>query len=142
MFLLKLQEELGFDRTEKFDSFYRNKTSDLTVKRKIEWQYIILTILVLLFGIIFVNLLPEDKIDEKITLSVIVAFIGILVNVLGRAFNDYKVTVQEPMIFAPEQFEECFNEMIPRVFENGIKHEISKWIKGEKYISGLKIYFV
>jgi hypothetical protein len=42
------------------------------------------------------------------------------------------------MIFAPEQFEECFNDMIPRVFENGIIHNYSKWIMGNKYISGLE----
>lgn len=138
MFLLKLQEDLGFEKTEKFKSFYSNKSSDLTVKRKVEWKYILYTIIVMLSGILCINFLPEDKIDSKITFSVIIATIGILINILGRAFNDYKVSVQEPMLFAPEQFEDCFNDMIPRVFEKGIKHNVSKWIKGESYISGLE----
>jgi len=138
MFLLKLQGDLGFDKTEKFESFYRNKTSDLSINRKIEWKYLIATFLVFVLGIAAVLYLPHDQTEFKITLAVLVAFIGILINVIGRAFNDYKVTVQEPMIFAPEQFEECFNEMIPRVFGKGIAHDISKWIKGDKYISGLE----
>jgi predicted KAP-like P-loop ATPase len=46
MFLLKLQQDLGFERTEKFDSFYRNKTSDVSVKRKVDWKYIILTAII------------------------------------------------------------------------------------------------
>lgn len=138
MFLLKLQQDLGFDKTEKFESFYRNKTSDLSINRKIEWKYLIATFFVFILGIAAVLHIPHNQTDFKITLTVMVAFLGILINVIGRAFNDYKVTVQEPMIFAPEQFEECFNEMIPNVFEKGVTHNISKWIKGDKYVSGLE----
>jgi hypothetical protein len=138
MFLLKLQGDLGFDKTEKFESFYRNKTSDLSINRKIERKYIVATSIVFVLGIAAILYLPHDETEFKITLAVLVTFLGILINVIGRAFNDYKVTVQEPMIFAPEQFEECFKEMIPRVFEKGITLDIAKWIKGDKYVSGLE----
>lgn len=139
MFLLKLQEELGFGRTEKFDSFYRNKTSDVAVKRKADWKYILFTIAILFLGILLVYIIPKDQTETKITLALVITFLGILINVLGRAFSDYKVTVQEPMIFAPEQFEECFNEMIPRVFEKtNVINTVSKWIKGENHVSGLE----
>jgi hypothetical protein len=138
MFLLKLQQDLGFERTEKFDSFYRNKTSDVSVKRKVDWKYIILTAIILIIGITLVNLIPKGEENTKITLALVVTFLGILVNILGRAFSDYKVTVQEPMIFAPEQFEECFNEMIPKVFQrNNTIDKLAKWINGQNYISGL-----
>jgi len=138
MFLLKLQEELKFERTSKFDSFYRNKMSDVSVKRKVDWKYIVATIAIFFIGVFLIYLIPSYQNEAKITLALVITFIGILVNVLGRAFSDYKVTVQEPMIFAPEQFEECFNEMIPKVFEstNSIT-QFSKWIKGQNYISGL-----
>ena len=138
MFLLKLQQELGFDRTEKFESFYRNKTSDVAVDRKVDWKYIIITALILLAGMALVNIIPDAKDETKITIVLVITFLGILVNILGRAFSDYKVTVHEPMIFAPEQFEECFNEMIPKVFENNVIDKLSKWISGQSYVSGLE----
>jgi hypothetical protein len=139
MFLLKLQQDLGFERTEKFESFYRNKTSDVAVDRRVNWKYILFTALILLIGIVLINFIPATNDDTKITLALVITFIGILVNILGRAFSDYKVTVQEPMIFAPEQFEECFNEMIPKVFEsNNVIDKISKWISGLNYVSGLE----
>ncbi len=138
MFLLKLQNDLGFDKTEKFESFYRNKTSDLSINRKIEWKFILITFFIFVLGFLFILYLPNDKTEYKITITVIVAFLGILINAIGRAFNDYKVTIQEPMIFAPEQFEECFNEMISRLFDKGIKHKLLKWIKGDQYVSGIE----
>ncbi len=138
MFLLKLQQDLGFERTEKFESFYRNKTSDVAVDRRVDWKYIVFTALILLIGIALVNIIPDTTGETKVTLALVITFFGILVNILGRAFSDYKVTVQEPMIFAPEQFEECFNEMIPKVFEsNSVIDKIAKWISGQSYVSGL-----
>jgi hypothetical protein len=138
MFLLKLQQDLGFDRTEKFDSFYRNKTSDFAVDRRVDWKYILSTVFILLIGVLLVNMIPNIDEEAKITLALVIAFVGILVNILGRAFSDYKVTVHEPMIFAPEQFEECFNEMMPKVFEsNNAMAKIAKWISGNSYVSGL-----
>jgi predicted KAP-like P-loop ATPase len=86
MFLLKLQEDLGFNKTEKFESFYRNKTSDLSINRKIEWKYLIFTFIVFVLGIAVILNLPPDQTEFKITLAVLVAFLGILIKCYRSCF--------------------------------------------------------
>lgn len=138
MFLFKVQEELKHEKNDKFDSFYRSKNSDVKIDRKVDRKYLIATISLLFLGIFLINLIDDKKNDLKITLTIILSFLGILVNILGKAFSDYKVSVQEPLVFAPEQFEECFDEMITLSLKSNSKLvTLKKWVSGQKYIDGL-----
>ncbi len=136
MFLFKLQEELKFEKTEYFDSFYKNKNSDVKITKKTNWTFFIITGLILVAGIIITKSLND--LDNKAIAAIITAFAGIAVNIFGNTFVDYKVTVQEPMFFAPEQFEECFEEMVSSSLQpTSILNTLKKFIKGENYVSGL-----
>ena len=137
MFLLQLQEELRFERTSLFNSFYTNKTSDIKIKRKADYKFILLTILIFIIGLFLISLINDKKQDLKITITLIISTLALLVNIIGRASSDYKVSVQEPLFFAPEQFEECFNEMMNKSLtrKTALK-EILKWVDGENYESG------
>lgn len=138
MFLLQIQQDLKFDKTQKFDSFYRSKSSDVKIDRKVDYRYIIYTGIAFIIGFILIQFIRDKDQDLKLTVTLIVSFLAILINILGRAFSDYKIAVQEPMIFAPEQFEECFNEMIDLALKKDSKIDsLIKWVKGDNYISGL-----
>ncbi len=137
MFLLDVQRELNFERTSLFESFYTNKNSDVKINRKTNWWFLIYTAVIFLVGFLMIQFV--DSPDLKITLSLIVAFLAFGINILGKAFSDYKVSVSEPMIFAPEQFEECFNQMVSVSLKpRGMLNKLIKWVKGDHFLSGLK----
>lgn len=117
MFLLKVQQELRFQQTEEMSRFYQSETVETEPKTYISnrWQIIICG--VLLFLVILINLLPFE-LKNKLTFSSILTISGLLITALSGIIGSLKVQLNKPMIFAPEQFENCFKEMISKSLSN------------------------
>lgn len=134
MFLKTLQEQLKFDGTDLFESFYSGKTQD-EVKQTFNLKYFLL---ILLFGIIAIGLTFQYvEVDDKglvITLQSIFTLITALIAFFKNAFTDYKITLSKPMMFAPEQFEDAFQDMMSKSLR---KHNIfslaTEYVKGNHY---------
>lgn len=134
MFLKTLQEQLKFDGTDLFESFYSGKTRD-EVKQTFNLKYFLL---ILLFGIIAIGLTFQYvEVDDKglvITLQSIFTLITALIAFFKNAFTDYKITLSKPMMFAPEQFEDAFQDMMSKSLR---KHNIfslaTEYVKGNHY---------
>lgn len=125
MFLLKVQQELRFQQTEEMSRFYQSETVETEPKTYISnrWQIIICG--VLLFLVILINLLPFE-LKNKLTFSSILTISGLLITALSGIIGSLKVQLNKPMIFAPEQFENCFKEMISKSLSN------STWLQRVK----------
>ncbi len=133
MFLLQLQNELNFEQSEFMNSFYYNTTSDTKVNVKLNTKRIILFIIIsiiLSFGIYFLPI----PIEFKFTTAAILPLVTLSATLYFKMFDDLKVSVQKPHIFAPEQFEECFNQMVEKSLKkySNIDKGI-KYVKGENY---------
>ncbi len=109
MFLYELQNELGVKPTEMLNRFYDNINEDTEVKHKVNNHYGVYYVL-LLFVIGYILLVCDNDVLKY--LGFVLTAITILVNLWKNSTDDLKVTVQKSRIFAPEQFEECFNEII------------------------------
>ena len=137
MFLLRLQEELGFEGKDLFNSFYLNSSEDAHIDTKINWRELIIgvfVVLALLFAIYRWGTSP----DFKIAANALVAFASLLYAVIRGAFREIKVNIQRPHLFAPEQFEACFNEMCDKALStNEVANSYLKYIKGETGEKGL-----
>lgn len=129
MFLKTLQEQLKFNGTNFFDSFYQNTTQDKIVEQKFNWKYLLL---ILIFGFLLVVLtyinFDSDKKDLTITLQAIFTIIVALIAFFKNAFTDYKVTLSKPAMFAPEQFEDAFDEITQWLFNKKQLAHPKKWI--------------
>ena len=125
MFLLKVQQELRFQQTEEMSRFYQSETVETEPKTYISnrWQIIICG--VLLFLVILINLLPFE-LKNKLTFSSILTISGLLITALSGIIGSLKLQLNKPMIFAPEQFENCFKEMISKSLSN------STWLQRVK----------
>lgn len=137
MFLLRMQEELGFEGKDIFNSFYLNSSEDAHIDTKINWRELIIgvtIVLALLFAIIRWGTSP----DVKIAANALVALASLVYAVIRGAFREIKVNIQRPHLFAPEQFEACFNEMCDKALStNVVANNYSKYIKGESGEKGL-----
>ena len=79
------------------------------------------------------------KTNLKISLGFIVSYISLLFAIFFKAFDEFKINMQKPHLFAPEQFENCFNEMV----QLSLNREkpltiIKKWVTGKKFNSNLE----
>ena len=138
MFLLRMQEELGYEGKDLFNSFYLNSSEDAHIDTKINWRELIigaLVVIVLIFAICRWGTSP----DFKIAANALVAFASLLYAVIRGAFKEVKINIQRPHLFAPEQFEACFNEMCDKALsEKCVVKSIYKYIKGESGEYGIK----
>jgi ABC-type dipeptide/oligopeptide/nickel transport system ATPase subunit len=128
MFLLKMKEELNFKKKDLFDSFYQNKNTDKSIEQKPNWFFLGLTAIIFIVGLALISNIKN--VENQVLTGLVFSFAGILVNVFGKAFKDYKFTVSTPMKFAPEQFEECFEEMATTALKNDtVIKKVLKWIE-------------
>lgn len=113
MLLRKLQEELKFDETDIMKKFYQNESMDVDNKYELsntKLAYIIgglMLVLILLYFIPF-------QIDYKAPVYSILTLIGLFITVISGAFHQLKISITKPHLFAPEQFEDCFKQMVAK----------------------------
>lgn len=122
MFLLKVQEELRHPQTAEMNRFYQSETIEAEPKTYINKPRLYLAfgiLLILLFAIWCSNFTPENK----VTLSSITTIIGLIIAVFNEIFQKLTIQINKPMTFAPEQFEDCFKEIISKSLST------SKWHK-------------
>lgn len=131
MFLYELQHKLGVKPTAMLKRFYDNINEDTEVKHETNthyWMYWVLLLFVV--GLIFIC-------DSEVLkywgfgFTTITGLVTILVNLKKNSTDDLKVTVQKSRLFAPEQFEECFNEIIEGARKTpSITQRAWNWITG------------
>lgn len=133
MFLKTLQEQLKFDGTDLFESFYRNKTQDTEINPKLNYKSLGLTIVLLILTFSMISSLHLET-KWELTLQSIVAFSSMIIAFYKNIFTDYKVTIQKPIMFAPEQFEDAFKDMMSKSLK---KYHIfslaTEYVRGNHY---------
>lgn len=142
MFLFEVQKELGFKRTPLMEKFYQNSNQDVDVKNQISplkvWLMVAISIIVLLV----VSLL-NIEIEYKISIYSIFALLSVLIGILTGCFNQLKVAISKPFMFAPEQFEQCFQEMMEEALKPNIIQRAFQFItRNPGCISHKKIVIV
>ena len=119
MFLFEVQKELGFKRTPLMEKFYQNSNQDVDVKNQISPLKVFLIATAIVIGVLLVSLL-NIKIEYKISIYSLVALFSVLMGILTGCFNQLKVAISKPFMFAPEQFEQCFQEMMEEALKPNI----------------------
>ncbi len=130
MFLYELQNELGVKPTEMLKRFYDNINEDTEVKHEENTHYwLYYALLLLVIG--FILVCDNDVLKYLgFGFTTIMGIITILVNLKKNSTDDLKVTVQKSRFFAPEQFEECFNEIIEGSRKTFVSQKVLNWITG------------
>lgn len=113
MFLLKIQQELKQGQTEVMQRFYQSESVETDPKVSISPNGL-LTLVVILMAITFLLLQTNWHIDLKIGLTSLIGLIGLFITIKNGIFQQLKIQISKPVIFAPEQFEQCFREMITK----------------------------
>lgn len=134
MFLLELQQQLGVKTSEKMQRFYDNINEDTEIKHVTNNNYIYL-ILIVLFVLCILFIFGNDVGAEwKLGLTTFITMSTLLMSLKKNSTDDLKVTVQKSRLFAPEQFEDCFDDILYAAFHHhAVSEKTLSWIKNEGY---------
>lgn len=142
MFLFEVQKELGFKRTPLMEKFYQNSNQDVDVKNQISPLKVWLMVAVSVVVVLVVSLL-NIEIEYKISIYSLLALLSVLIGILTGCFNQLKVAISKPFMFAPEQFEQCFQEMMEEALKPNIIQRAFQFItRNPDCISHKKIVIV
>ena len=119
MFLFEVQKELGFKRTPLMEKFYQNSNQDVNVKNQISPLKVWLMVAISIIVVLVVSLL-NIEIEYKISIYSLLALLSVLIGILTGCFNQLKIAISKPFMFAPEQFEQCFQEMMEEALKPNI----------------------
>ena len=132
MFLLQMQTELGFNRNELMNKFYLNSSEDAHIETQFSWKEFGIGVVALAFVYVGITKFTNFGTDGKILATAIVTLASLAYTILRGLMKEVKVNIQRPHLFAPEQFEECFNEMCDLAHQpEDTPVSYLKWIKGE-----------
>lgn len=134
MFLLELQQQLGIKRSDKMQRFYDNINEDVEVKHVWNNNYIYL-IIVILFVLCMLFLFGSDvKAEWKLSLATFATMVSLLMNIKRNSLDDLKIILQKSRLFAPEQFEDCFDDLLQSAYRpHNTTEKIYSWIRKEGF---------
>jgi hypothetical protein len=100
--------------------FYENSSSDIKTVFRVSGSKLL--ILLIIISALLTVLSSGDFIKklspESISLSIFISLIASLLLIIIRLGNNYKTTINSPLYFAAEQFEELYKRIITKVFTN------------------------
>lgn len=117
MFLLKLQEELRMAQTSEMRRFYQSETVEQKPKTVLSVKGVVIIVIVLALLGVFSWLTPLS-IYLKAAVSSFITVLSLIIALLNGCFYELKMTINKPAIFAPEQFEDCFNQMMSKCLKH------------------------
>lgn len=115
-FLMQLQNELNLKETPETERFYKNVTEEIEPKIMVRQRGLLITIAVL--AIIWVGIGVLDAtgvIQSSMTWAALISFASLVIALFNGVFYDLKVSQTRNVLFAPEQFEECFRQIVKQV---------------------------
>lgn len=129
MFLFELQEQLEVQRTKRMERFYDNINEDVEVKQSINWSWLPFAAFILIGIFVIAPILGFWDTDKSLGIAILVSISTMLIQLKRNSQNDLKVTCQKSRLFAPEQFEECFDEIVETSLKESNLTRLLKWIK-------------
>lgn len=113
MFLLKVQQDLRMQQTEEMKRFYQSETAEAEPKTTLSAKGVAAVVVVVAIVSIILFLTPATN-EWKIAVPTIGTLGTFLLALLNGLFYDLKISYSKPALFAPEQFEACFKEMMSK----------------------------
>lgn len=140
MFLRQIRKDLGFVEADLMTKFYENESADIDNKFKFSTTRVMFILLAALILITVLWLTPQGWIDNtsKFPIYSIISTLTLLITIISGSFHQLKISITKPLFFAPEQFEDCFKQMISFSLKKytWVQEKIFVW-SGDKTVRNL-----
>ena len=111
MFLYELRNALGIVESPLMQRFYVNETNETRIKTSLNWKKVGVVVAFVIVAIVLVAVL-NSVFGIATAIPSGVALVALLFSIWNSLFDQLKMTIQKPLLFAPEQFEECYKEIV------------------------------
>ena len=115
MFLLKIQQELKCE-TDEMKRFYQSETIESEPKTYFSFRGIVVCLIAQIIALIIIKFFIN--IDIECNAVSIISLINLLTLICNGVLQELKIQIRKPELFAPEQFEQCFWEIVNNSFTN------------------------
>ena len=140
MFLLKVQQDLKMQQTAEMSRFYQSETVDQEPRTMLSAKGLTIGIIVVAVLLALLWLTPL-RLEWKVSVTTLGTLLSLVVTLLNGCFYELKVSINKPSLFAPEQFEACFKEMMSKCLKH--KNWFQKtWSAIEDYVEVGKVSIV
>ena len=114
-FLITLCDQMSMNKDRFLKSFYNKETKDIKFEHKLSPFAIVCLIIGFVLSIF---VLPFNPIDQGIKITSVMAFtlLSTIFTIITKLTDTYKTSITEEILFAPEQFSECFKKIIDDFF--------------------------
>ena len=133
MFLFELKRALGFEENELMQRFYSSETDETEIKTNINGKRVILAVAYSIFAVIIFILLGIIA-GWKNAIPSGVALVALGFSLYTWIFDNLKVSINKPLLFAPEQFEDCYHNMLNKAMKrhNWLQQKLN-WVTNGRY---------
>ena len=111
MFLYELRNALGMGESPLMQRFYVNETHETKIKTSVNWKKVGIVVAFVSLSVIAVWII-DTLLGKEVAIPTTIALIALLFSLYSFIFDQLKVSVNKPLLFAPEQFEACYKEMV------------------------------
>jgi hypothetical protein len=137
MFLRKLKDDLKYEETDLMRKFYENEFIEVGEKYQLSNRGLAIILCSLIIICVITTFVPFD-LTYKFSIYGMVTLFGLLITIISGAFNKLKISITKPHLFAPEQFEDCFREIITHSLKKtNFMEKAKRWINADKAIKDL-----
>lgn len=133
MFLFELKRALGFEENDLMQRFYCAETDETEIKTNINGKRVILAVAYSIIAIIILVLIGIIA-GWKVAIPSGVAFVALGFSLYTWIFDNLKVSINKPLLFAPEQFEDCYHDMLTKAMKrhNWLQQKLH-WVTKGRY---------
>lgn len=115
-FILQLRKKFGLDTIDEEEIFYKDKTSDISIRPKINKSFFIIlgvtSMLTFLINLFFLKSNLPESIIGSLSLG---GLFSLIFSILSQGVIYYRTTLTTSKLFAPEKFEEIFKKTIKEI---------------------------
>lgn len=143
MFLYELRKTLNIKESPLMQRFYVNETNETEIKTNFNWEKVGIIAAFVVVAAVLVTIL-KCKYGYNVMIPSTIALVALLFSLWNSVFDQLKMTIQKPLLFAPEQFEECYKEIVGCSTKwDKYKEKTLKWITlGSHHVQYQRIVIV
>lgn len=133
MFLYELQNSLGFEQNELMQRFYSHEIDETKITTSINGRKVFLSLMYIIIASLILLLIGVYQ-GWNTALPSGIALVALVFSLFTWMYDNYKVSINKPLLFAPEQFESCYHEMLKKAMKrHNWAQKILHYVTGGRY---------
>lgn len=133
MFLFELKNALGFEENELMQRFYCTETEETEIKTSLNGKKVFLSVVYSILALLLLVIISIFA-GWKVAVPSGAALASLGFSLYTWIFDNLRVSINKPLLFAPEQFEDCYHDILGKAMKrhNWLQQKLN-WVSKGNY---------